>query len=144
MRGIQLQHAPKKNMRFMLMPLVDVIFLLLTFFMLSSNLSPYSALMLGDYRHEKEGAAPPPADASAQRRPDLILTLSAGEVKANGTALRIADFPAEAARLKDGGADSAVVFLRSSATAQDIVSVLEALKRAAFSSVSVRTRQTAG
>ncbi len=144
MRGIQLQHAPKKNMRFMLMPLVDVIFLLLTFFMLSSNLAPFSALTLGDYRHEQEGAAPPPADASSQKRPDVILTLSAGEVKANGTAISVTDFQAEAVRLKDGGADSAVVFLQPSATAQDIVSVLEALKRAAFSSVSVRTRQAAG
>lgn len=141
MRGIQLQHAPKKNMRFMLMPLVDVIFLLLTFFMLSSNLAPYSALTLGDYRHEKEGAAGQPANAAAAKQPDVILTLSAGEVRANGTAISIADFSPEAARLKDGGADSAVVFLRPSATAQDIVSVLEALKRAAFSSVSVRTRQ---
>lgn len=144
MRGIQLQHAPKKNMRFMLMPLVDVIFLLLTFFMLSSNLAPYSALTLGDYRREKEGTAPPPADASAQKRPDMILTLSAGEVRVNGTAINVTDFAAEAMRLKDGGADSAVVFLRPSATAQDVVSVLEALKRAAFSSVSVRTRQAAG
>ena len=52
MRGIQLRRDSKKGMRFMLMPLVDVIFLLLTFFMLSSKLAPYSALTLGDYRLE--------------------------------------------------------------------------------------------
>lgn len=141
MRGIQLQRGSKKSMRFMLMPLVDVIFLLLTFFMLSSNLSPYSALMLGDYRRE-DGAAPTAQPASAARQPDVILTLSAGEVRANGTNLSLADFPAEAARLKEGGAESVVVFLRPSATAQDIVTVLETLKRAAFASVSVRTRRT--
>lgn len=125
------------------MPLVDVIFLLLTFFMLSSNLAPYSALMLGDYRREQ--AAPGVADAApAGRQPDIILTLSAGEVRANGITLSLADFPAEATRQKEGGAESVVVFVRPSATAQDIVSVLETLKRTAFTSVSVRTRQIAG
>jgi biopolymer transport protein ExbD len=142
MRGIQLQHGSKKSMRFMLMPLVDVIFLLLTFFMLSSNLAPYSALMLGDYRREDTSRAE--TAAPAERRPDVILTLSAGEVRANGATLLLADFPAEAARLKEGGAESVVVFLRPSATAQDIVTVLETLKRTAFASVSVRTRQAAG
>ena len=52
MSGIQLRRSSKKGMRFMLMPLVDVIFLLLTFFMLSSKLAPYSALTLGDYHRE--------------------------------------------------------------------------------------------
>jgi biopolymer transport protein ExbD len=141
MRAIPLRQGRKKGMRFMLMPLVDVIFLLLTFFMLSSHLAPYSALMLGSYRRPDDGAAAP---ALAPSQPDLIVTVSAGEVRANGTTVPLADFAAEAARLKQGGADRAVVFLRPSATAQDIVSVLEALKQAAFASVSVRTRQIAG
>ena len=141
MRGIQLSRSSKKGMRFMLMPLVDVIFLLLTFFMLSSKLAPYSALTLGDYH--REGAVSTATDAPTQPQPDVILTLSAGEVRANGTTLPLAAFPAEAERLKQGGAESVVVFLRPSATAQDIVSVLEALKRTAFASVSVRTRQGA-
>jgi biopolymer transport protein ExbD len=130
-------------MRFMLMPLVDVIFLLLTFFMLASNLAPYSALVLGDYH--RESGRPGTAEARASdAQPDVILTVSAGEVRANGAALPIADFREEAARLKEGGAESVVVFVRPSATAQDIVGVLEALKRSAFASVSVRTRRTAG
>ena len=142
MRGIQLRRSSKKGMKFMLMPLVDVIFLLLTFFMLSSKLAPYSALTLGDYH--REGAVSTATDAPAQPQPDVILTLSAGEVRANGTTLPLAGFAAEAERLKQGGAESVVVFVRPSATAQDIVSVLEALKRTAFASVSVRTRQGAG
>ena len=83
MRGTQLRHGTKKGMRFMLIPLVDVIFLLLTFFMLSSNLAPFSALMLGDYR--REGGPPATAEAApAEAQPDVILTVSAGEVRANG------------------------------------------------------------
>ena len=127
----------------MLMPLVDVIFLLLTFFMLASNLAPYSALALGDYRAEGRS----PATTAAQppeAQPDVVLTVSAGEVRANGTALPLADFLQEAKRLKGGGAERVVVFVRPSATTQDIVSVLETLKRTAFATVSVRTRQTAG
>ena len=143
MRGIQLRHGTKKGMKFMLMPLVDVIFLLLTFFMLASNLAPYSALLLGDYR--SEGGSPATADAQPpEAQPDVVLTVSAGEVRANGAALPLADFLQEAKRLKEGGAERVVVFVRPSATTQDIVSVLETLKRTAFASVSVRTRQTAG
>jgi biopolymer transport protein ExbD len=143
MRGIQLRQDTKKGMRFMLMPLVDVIFLLLTFFMLASNLAPYSALELGDYR--REGGSPAIADAyPPEVQPDVILTVSAGEVRANGAVLPVADFLEEAKRLKERGAERVVVFVRPSATAQDIVSVLETLKRTAFASVSVRTRQIAG
>ena len=144
MRAFQLRRPRKKGKNFMLMPLVDVIFLLLTFFMLSSSLAAYSALTLGDYAREAAapaGAEQPPAAAA---RTDLVLTVSAGEVRANGAALPLAAFAAEAERLKAGGANSVVVFVRSSATAQDIVSVLEALKRAAFATVSVHTRQSAG
>lgn len=145
MPAFQLRRPKKKGMRFMLMPLVDVIFLLLTFFMLSSSLAAYSALTLGDYA--REAAAAPgdqPAPATAAAQPDLVITVSAGEVRANGAALPLAAFAAEAERLKAGGAQKVVVFVRNSATAQDIVSVLEALKRAAFATVSVRTRQGAG
>ena len=141
---IGLQHGRKKGMRFMLMPLVDVIFLLLIFFMLSSNLAPYSALTLGDYRREAGDAAGQPAGVPDTFRPDVILTLSAGEVRANGTVVGLADFAAEAGRLKEEGARSVLVFVRPSAATQDIVTVLEALKRAAFASVSVRTRRAAG
>lgn len=126
-------------MHFMLIPLVDVIFLLLTFFMLSSRLAPYSALTLAGFR------SPDPAVAAAQppsaAQPDVILTVSAGEVRANGATMPLPAFQAEADRLKADGANSVVVFVRASATTQDIVSVLEALKRSAFASVNVRTKQ---
>lgn len=126
-------------MTFMLMPLVDVIFLLLTFFMLSSNLAPYSTFKLDRYRQDDGGGV-----AANAAGPDIILTVSAGEVRANGAVTMLADFPGEAARLREEGARSVVVFVRPSATTQDIVSVLEALQRAAFASVTVRTHQAAG
>ena len=82
-------------------------------------------------------AAQPPSAA----QPDVILTVSAGEVRANGATMPLPAFQAEADRLKADGANSVVVFVRASATTQDIVSVLEALKRSAFASVNVRTKQ---
>ena len=124
-------------MQFMLIPLVDVIFLLLTFFMLSSRLAPYSALTLAGFRSPDPAAAAAPPSAA---QPDVILTVSAGEVRSNGATMPLAAFQAEADRLKADGANSVVVFVRPSATTQDIVSVLEVLKRAAFASVNVRTR----
>ena len=144
MPAYQLRRPKKKGMRFFLMPLVDVIFLLLTFFMLSSNLAAYSALTLGDYRREAAAPATQQPAAQAAAQPDLVLTVTAGQVRANGAEMPLAALAAEAERLKAGGADSVVVFVRPSATAQDIVSVLEALKRAGFATVSVRTGQGAG
>jgi biopolymer transport protein ExbD len=140
MRQLGLKLPRRKGMHFMLIPLVDVIFLLITFFMLSSNLAAYSALSLGDYRREGEASAPP-AEAAAAAQPDLLVTVSSGEVRANGTLMPMAAFADEAARLKQAGAVNAVVFVRPSATTQDIVTVLEVLKRTAFATVSVRTRQ---
>jgi biopolymer transport protein ExbD len=140
MRQLGLNLPRRKGMHFMLIPLVDVIFLLITFFMLSSNLAAYSALSLGEYRREGE-ASTPLAEAAATAQPDLLLTVSSGEVRANGTLMPLAAFADEAARLKQAGADNAVVFVRPSATTQDIVTVLEVLKRTAFATVSVRTRQ---
>ena len=139
MRPLALNQPRRKGMHFMLIPLVDVIFLLITFFMLSSNLAAYSALSLGDYRRETAASAPPAAAKAAQ--PDLVLTVASGEVRANGTLIPLASFAGEARRLKDAGATSVVVFVRPSATTQDIVTVLEVLKRTAFATVSVRTRQ---
>lgn len=126
-------------MHFMLIPLVDVIFLLLTFFMLSSRLAPYSALTLAGFRSSDPAVAAAQPPSAAQ--PDVILTVSAGEVRANGATMPLSAFQAEADRLKADGANSVVVFVRASATTQDIVSVLEALKRSAFASVNVRTKQ---
>src|SRR4051794_31723934 len=98
MRAFQLRRGKKKGMRFMLMPLVDVIFLLLTFFMLSSNLAAYSALTLGDYRREGGAVAAPAEPPAAAAQPDLILTVSAGEVRSNGTSVPLPAFAGEAAR----------------------------------------------
>jgi biopolymer transport protein ExbD len=135
--------APRRQtVRFMLIPLIDVIFLLLTFFMLSSSIDPYSSLMLGDYRQQSEysvqGATPAP-----EIRPDLVLAVSRGQVQANGEMLGLDGFGDAAAMLRQQGAETVIVFTRASATVQDVVTVLGALKKAAFKSVTIRNRTEA-
>lgn len=118
----------------MLIPLVDVIFLLLTFFMLASRIDPFSLLTLDEYQNRAAGQA----SAAPAQTPDLILAVSRGSVQANGETVALGDFPARSAALHGDGLETVVVFTRPSATVQDIVSVLDALKKASFRAVVIR------
>jgi biopolymer transport protein ExbD len=126
----------KQTARFMLVPLIDVIFLLLTFFMLSSSIEPYSSVMLGEYGQEAESSVEPATPA----RPDLVLSVSRGGIQANGNSIALADVAATLAALRREGAETVIVFTRATATVQDIVTVLDALRKASFTSVTIRKR----
>jgi biopolymer transport protein ExbD len=131
----------KQTARFMLIPLIDVIFLLLTFFMLSSSIEPYSSLTLGEYRQQDEqGGEREAGTPASETRPDLVLAVSRGQVQANGEMLALEGFNDAVASLRREGAETVIVFTRASATVQDVVTVLDALKKAAFKSVTIRTR----
>lgn len=117
-------------MRFMLTPLVDVIFLLLTFFMLSSDISAYSFLPLG----ARGGAS----SARAATAPDLVVVIDRGAVQANGERIALSDFAAAARDMRGRGLASAVVSTRPAASVEDVVTVLGALTDARFRSVNVR------
>lgn len=119
----------------MLIPLVDVIFLLLTFFMLASRIDPFSLLTLDEYQSRAAGQ---PAGGTPAQTPDLILAVSRGSVQANGETVPLEGFVARAAALHGEGLETVVVFTRPSATVQDIVSVLDALKKASFRAVVIR------
>lgn len=125
----------KQTARFMLVPLIDVIFLLLTFFMLSSSIDPYSSLMLGEYGQQSKAPAEPTRPFA---RPDLILSVSRGSVQSNGRTVALAEIAPALADMRLAGAQSVIVFTRTSATVQDIVTVLDALKKASFTSVTIR------
>lgn len=141
----RLRSRRKQTTGFMLIPLIDVIFLLLTFFMLSSSIDPYSSLTLGEYRQQSEGDGGQAVGAAApEQAPDLVLSVSRGQVQANGQRLGLEGFGDAAAALRRNGAETVVVFTRASATVQDVVTVLDALKKAAFRSVTIRTRPGAG
>ena len=127
---------PRRRTRgLLLIPLVDVIFLLLTFFMLASRIDPFSLMTLDEYQ-SRSGGQPGPGPAA--QTPDLILAVSRGSVQANGETVPLAAFPARSAALHGQGLKTVVVFTRPAATVQDIVSVLDALKKASFRAVVIR------
>lgn len=99
-----------------LTPLIDVIFLLLLFFMLSSTFSRFSQVPV-------EGGA---SGGSGANRPDAMISVRPGDVRLNGEAVETGAIAARLAELKQVGAENLVILVETDATSQDFVSVLEA------------------
>lgn len=121
---------------FSLMPLADVMFQLLIFFMLSSSLAPYALLALtapaspaAEARDSPRPAQAPPDPATAAQ---VIWHLERGAVRAGPTRIRLAVLPAALAELREDGIDDIVVFVSDAARAQDIAGLLEPVSRAGF------------
>lgn len=137
---------PKRRRGFLVLtPLVDVIFLLLIFFMLSSQIAPYSMLVLGTV----EDAAPPeaagaPLQAPAAAIAPLVVRVSHGEVGLGGRRIAISDIGTAARELTDRGIEAFLLIPSAEADVQDVVAVLEALKAAEAASVTVVNPGAAG
>lgn len=125
-----------RRVSFMLTPLIDVIFLLLIFFMLSSQIAPYSLLPLGGIAAEGGEPAAAPAEPGAAALP-LVVRVARGQVSLGGETLALADLKAAAGRLRREGVESYLLIPLASATIQDVVSALEALKAASATSVTL-------
>ena len=100
--------------------LIDVIFLLLLFFMLSSTFTRFSEVRI---------AGGPAAVSAAAERPDILVRLSADGWAVNGDAMDETAAMAELARLKAGGAASAVVLVRGELNSQALVAAVEKIGR---------------
>lgn len=124
----------------MLLPLIDVMLLLLTFFLISSRIAPYSLISFGA---GVDGPAAAGASAAA-RRADLLIVVGRGVAEVNGVAVALADLPERLADARTSGARSAIVMTRASATVQDMVSVIETTRKLAFASVTIRRRGQGG
>ena len=141
-KGPLLPRRPRGRYAFVLTPLADAMFQLLIFFMLSSNLAPYSLLTL------KSGAGPGAAGADPAGAADLpeiaqpaadaaIWTVTAGEVIAGGQRFgpdALADLASALAAQPD---PTVVLILRGGAQVQDLSNVLEALTAAGVQSVQI-------
>lgn len=127
-----------RKYQFVLTPLADAMFQLLIFFMLSSNLAPYSLLTLrsGVDAQDAGGGSdpadvpPPPADAA-------IWTVEADQIIVGGQRFARENLPALAEALNDEGNASVVLILRDAALVQDLSSVLEALTASGINSVQI-------
>ena len=109
--------------------LIDVIFLLLLFFMLSSTFSRYSQLDLG--------VAGVGAGVGGERPKLIIGVLEDGSLRLNGRVIPGSDLATEIAALVDKDVKRAVVVPKGDVRLQQLVSTLEALKQTSLQSVSL-------
>ena len=127
-----------RGYRFVLTPLADAMFQLLIFFMLSSNLAPYSLLLLrsGDAGESPGGGGAAPSDFV----PDpgvAIWQVDAEQVVVGGLTIGFDRLPDLAQALSADGEASVVLILRDTALVQDLTTVLEALTGAGIKQVQI-------
>lgn len=109
--------------------LIDVIFLLLLFFMLSSTFSLYSQLDLG-----VAGAG----SGGGGERPKLLISVAAdGVLRLNGRETMIDGLPEAIERFVEQGVARAVVVPKGDVRLQELVATLERLKQTGLQSVSL-------
>lgn len=96
--------------------LIDVIFLLLLFFMLSSTFARFAEIEVSG------GVA---SSTAAGERPDVLLRYDGVEWRVNGLAIADDALEGELARLSDAGAETAVLLVRGEMTSQDLISAVE-------------------
>ncbi len=137
------QPVRRRRIVFMLTPLVDVMFLLLIFFMLSSQTAPYSLL---EIIAEGAPAAAEPAQQPAAVQPgrEMIIAISRDFARVNGQRFAMADLAGALAQLKAAGFERAVVLPTGTATVQDVVNVIEAVDGAALAQVRIVSQTVAG
>lgn len=139
-KGIILPRSPARY-RFVLTPLADAMFQLLIFFMLSSNLAPYSLLTI------RSGTTGDPSGAEAgQQLTDVqtaplgdvaIWNVDAGNVVVGGQEFGF-DVLSDLATALNAAGDAAIILVvRDAANVQDLSSVLEALASAGISNIQI-------
>ncbi len=107
-----------------LTPLIDVVFLLLVFFMLASQFGRDVALPvsggggIGDYTG-----------------PPRLVTITPDAVMLNGTPMALGDLPDALAKLTETPADTIILQAKSGADVQRLTDIVTALSRAGFTAV---------
>lgn len=141
MRRLQTNLIPRRA-GFVLTPLIDIIFLLLKFFMLTSMIAPYGLLQVSSAGGEPAADSPPPETTAAAKQ--VTMRISRGLISAGDRAITISELPEAITALKEAGVTGAILLTSRSATVQDVVSVLEAFKVASFGNVTLLTRAGGG
>jgi biopolymer transport protein ExbD len=144
MNSNPLARPPRRHQfAFMLTPLVDVMFLLLIFFMLASQTAPYSLLSIIAPGATAEGTSAAPAAGPAATAPprQVLVSIYHGYVRYDGAETPLAGLGAAIARSKAAGLSSAVVLTTPQATVQDVVSVIEAFDTSDFGDMRLIMQQ---
>lgn len=121
--------SARRPRRLGLAPMIDVVFLLLVFFMLVARLQPQAGIALTP---QETGAS------GAYLGPPRVVSLGAnGGVSLNGTALAHQDLPSALAGLMAAPSDPIVIETGAEANVQDLVTILGSLTRAGLSNLIV-------
>lgn len=134
---------PRRTRRygFSLTPLADAMFQLLVFFMLSSDLSPYSLLTVrsGAVEGGTGGAAPDAAPAGTALRADqtVIWNIGRDSVSSGGQRFGFERLGDLAAGMKASGNAQVLLVTQGGAQVQGLVSVLEALSAQGIAQVQI-------
>lgn len=116
-----------------LTPLVDVVFLLLMFFMLSSTFTKFGDMDLGG-----QASNVAPKEQPATGKPGVIITVAKGpQIKINGVETGIDDIVTVLDDYYGKGVRSGAVVLTSAAEVQDLVSVLERARASRIQSIAM-------
>lgn len=114
--------APRRRRRPDLTPMIDVVFLLLVFFMLASRFVSETTIPL----------AAAQGQGSEWRGPLRLVDLGAeGAIALNGSAVTVADLPARLGPMVESPEDPILLRGRE-ASLQDLTAVMEALRAAGF------------
>ena len=127
--------APRRISRpIPLTPLIDVVFLLLMFFMLSTTFAKFGLFGLGG---SVAGNTPPDALQQASL-PEILIDVGAGPaIRVNGRSVALGDLVPRLNNLHDIGLKIAVIRVRSDATVQDMLSVLEVARGSSLRSIAL-------
>ncbi|GAA0777452.1 biopolymer transporter ExbD [Roseibium denhamense] len=118
---------PKKHKPISLTPLVDVIFLLLLFFMLSSTFTKFGQVEIGA----------PPASGGAGAMPKAILTVRPEGLRLNGSPIADEMLEDQAGTLMAKDIDNILVLVRGESTTQQLVTVMSVLRNVEGLTVTV-------
>ncbi|GAA0288564.1 ExbD/TolR family protein [Rhodovulum strictum] len=114
---------PRRIRRPSLTPMIDVVFLLLVFFMLAARFGPLSGLEL----------TPATAAPAEWQGPPRLVEVAPGALRLNGVAMDLPALAAALGRLTDSPADPVLIRPRDGVALQALVDAMEALAGAGFS-----------
>jgi biopolymer transport protein ExbD len=124
---MRVEPLPKKHRAISLTPLVDVIFLLLLFFMLSSTFTQFGQVEIGA----------PAAAGGSETLPKAILMVEPDRLRLNGKTIASADLAAEVSALAERDNNSLLVYIKRSSSTQRLVMVMSDLKSVSGLNVTV-------
>ena len=126
---VKLQRHRSLSTRIGLTPLIDVVFLLLVFFMLASTFLRFNYLPLAS---GGQGAS------AVELSETVIVRVQAGGIlDVNGTAVEPADLPEALDKWAGEGIERAVLRVVSGAQTRDLVSALDAARRSEIDNIVV-------